>query len=296
MNNLAKRWGLKLHLTTPFLLIVACYGLLFGPGHAANSVDSSEPVKYYDVEVIVFKNNLVPHSPEFNLPTPSATRTEKTLDLSSPQGINKANDMGFIPLTAEELRLQDMVNHIIKSSRYELLTHIGWRQPGLNDEQSLPVWLRGGRVFGDGYSSIDQATASQADEITPLSETSMPTEPVNSDLYELEGQVTITLARYLHTHAELVLRKPVATEDVLNRNEALLTATDDLDLLELEGRLLLNYGLDEQRRMRSNKLHYLDHPEFSLLVLITPYKPPEEVSNIPVNEAQPVIQDPPGTG
>ena len=39
-------------------------------------------------------------------------------------------------------------------------------------------------------------------------------------------------------------------------------------------RILNNHSLKERRRMRSNKLHYLDNPEFSLLVLITPYEAP----------------------
>jgi len=42
------------------------------------------------------------------------------------------------------------------------------------------------------------------------------------------------------------------------------------------GNRLLNYGLNEKRRMRSKKSHYLDHPEFGMLVLITPCEAPEE--------------------
>ena len=40
-------------------------------------------------------------------------------------------------------------------------------------------------------------------------------------------------------------------------------------------RILNNHSLKERRRMRSKKLHYLDSPEFSMLILITPYEAPE---------------------
>ena len=36
-------------------------------------------------------------------------------------------------------------------------------------------------------------------------------------------------------------------------------------------RILNNHSLRERRRMRSRHLHYLDNPEFAMLILITPY-------------------------
>jgi hypothetical protein len=35
-----------------------------------------------------------------------------------------------------------------------------------------------------------------------------------------------------------------------------------------------NHRLKEHRRMRSETLHYLDSPELSMLILITPYEIP----------------------
>lgn len=273
------------------LLLISLLCLIVTQTQAADSSDQN-PVKYYDIELIVFKNNSVPKGHEFNLPTPSATPTENTLDLSSSSSIKRALASGFTPLSQEELQLQDNVKRIVRSSRYNLLTHTGWRQPGLEENKTIPVWIKGGRVFGRGYSSIDQITTSTELENNELTETETQTEsiinPVRSSLpglYELEGQITITLSRYLHTKAELVLRKPTDTANVLQQNEELVTS-DDLNLIELEGQLLLNYGLSEQRRMRSKKLHYLDHPEFGVLVLITPYEKPEEDLSEVVNDPQ----------
>ena len=46
--------------------------------------------------------------------------------------------------------------------------------------------------------------------------------------------------------------------------------------IQPDTRILNNHSLKERRRMRSSKLHYLDSPEFSMLVLITPYELPDE--------------------
>jgi len=144
--------------------ILTCAALVSLPCYAQDDVEQ-DPVKYYDVEIIVFKNIKVPRGHEFKLPTPSASRSENTLDLSDPVSIEQAGESGFTPLSAEELRLQDPVDRIIKSSRYNLLTHTGWRQPGLDEENSIPVWIKGGEVFDSRYSSIDQMiTLKQADD------------------------------------------------------------------------------------------------------------------------------------
>lgn len=257
------------------LLLTALVCSMFSPVYAQQASDQPE-IKYYDVEVIVFKNIKVPRSHEYNLPTPSASRTEKTLDLSNPRSIKKAGKIGFTPLKLDELRLSDSVQSIIKSSRYSLLLHTGWRQPGLDEASSIPVWVKGGKIYDSSYSSIDQMTQfnSSKDDTNPAISNTGLTSRMRG-LYELEGQITIILSRYLHTKTELVLRKPASVNTILQQGNA-LADNNESELLSMEGQLLLNYGLNEQRRMRSKKLHYLDHPEFGMLVLITPYEAAEE--------------------
>ena len=93
----------------------------------------------------------------------------------------------------------------------------------------------------------------------------------NEKLFELEGKITIVLARYLHTYADLIYRRPRLTLDQNMDNPELAAELEDSP----DTRILDNYHMLEQRRMRSKSLHYLDHPEFSLLVYITPYVKPE---------------------
>ena len=286
-------------------LFLAAASLLLGFSGLTSAQETQQPeLKYYDVEVIIFKNLSVPTAHEFNLPTPSASRQHNTLDLADPVSVQKATELGFSVIPVEELRLQDSVSNIIKSSRYSLLLHTGWRQPGLDEANSVPVWIKGGRVYDKRYSSIDQVTdiedARQPQNLSgqqemadakPLSDsedlgTAKAVKPYSADyLYELEGQITIVLSRYLHTRAELVFRKPAEPGNLLMLNEDPQLDSNSEDLV-LEGQLLLNYALNEQRRMRSKKLHYLDHPEFGMLVLITPYEAPEQLPQDTENPAE----------
>jgi hypothetical protein len=254
----------------------------------------TEEIKYYDVEIVIFKNVSVPKGHEFNLPTPAASPTENTVDLADPTSLEKARDFGFEPLKAEELRLQESVDKIVKSSRYQLLTHIGWRQPGLDQQHAIPIWIKGGTVFGPGYSSIDEILPAKS--VTAESNPDqIATAEINPNgLYELEGLITVTLSRYLHTKADLVLRKPADPYQLLQQSDELADTTAQ-EVADIEGQLLLNYALNEKRRMRSKKLHYLDNPEFGLLVLITPYEAPAAVVDEPLPESSPQPQNEPAT-
>lgn len=71
------------------------------------------------------------------------------------------------------------------------------------------------------------------------------------------GTIQLHVTRYLHLSFDLRYRVPY-TE----------VAGSPLELSEIEaGR---SYRLQDQRRARSNELHYIDHPLFGVLVLVTP--------------------------
>jgi hypothetical protein len=276
------------------LTFLALAMLLPGSGLAqSTSATEARVILRYDVEIIVFKNTQAPTSKEFILPVSSPSKGDKFLDLSSPKSVAAAGANGYELLPAAEFRLLDVVTRLIESPRYELLLHAAWRQPGLELEQVLPVWIKGGRIYGNEYTSIDnqieflesipQLNGSQKNkdqsfefdeqtlESLELQLLEQQTSKRHQGLYELEGKITIALSRYLHTYTDLVLRRPRLTVDPKLRNSA---QDRYLAAYAADTRILNNHSLKEHRRMRSKNLHYLDNPEFALLILITPYEVP----------------------
>ncbi len=63
----------------------------------------------------------------------------------------------------------------------------------------------------------------------------------------LTGQVALSRGRYLHLTLDLVYSPPSATGEPSER-----------------------YVLQQSRRMRSNERHYIDHPKFGVVAVITP--------------------------
>lgn len=264
-------------------LAISLLLLILLPGAILANVAGDEEIRYYDVEIVIFKNNKVPKGSEFILPVSSPRIDEEILDLSSPRSIEAAREKSYEIIPYDELRLTESVLKIVDSPRYSLLAHAGWRQPGLVKDLALPVWIRGGRIFGTEYTSIDDYTSllemsnsdtaqQSAESGSSLSVLAKSGADIQAGLYELEGKVTIALSRYLHTYADLVLRRPrLAIDPEIDLNNENKFWDEDLP----DTRILNNHLLKEHRRMRSNRLHYLDNPEFSMLILITPYETPE---------------------
>jgi hypothetical protein len=300
-----------------FLSLLVCLSLMPGVSIAqSGNAGDDELIPRYDVEIIIFKNVKVPTSREFVLPVSSPGETEEMFDLSSPASVDSALKNGYEVLTASEFRLLDVATRLDKSSRYQLLLHAAWRQPGVDREQALPIWLKGGRIYGNEYTSIDSKiewidSNSWADESvdsssnTTLNSTAKAYEfdeqtleaqklqlqeeqstQQHKGLYELEGKITIALSRYLHTYIDLVLRRPRLSADPVldNAAEEAYLATQVADT-----RILNNHLLREHRRMRSKNLHYIDNPEFGVLVLITPHEVAEGFVEAPI-EADPEVE------
>jgi len=268
------------------LSVLLSFVLAFSGTSIAQSSNDDAELRFYDVEVIIFKNVRVPKGKELILPVSSPRMDDEIMDFSSPASIKQANEKGYELIPVDQLRLLDEVTRIVKSPYYELLLHVGWRQPGLDKEKALPIWIRGGRIFGDEFVSIDsQLTAlapasekqiedtnltiaddSQTTDITPASPRSNA-----QQIYELEGKITVSLSRYLHVYTDLVLRRPRLTLSGTTENPESATNQQNAPA---DTYILNNHSLKEHRRMRSKTLHYLDNPEFGLLILITPYELP----------------------
>ena len=288
------------------LLLLACNLPVIA--QTEEETTEEEPLRIYDVEVILFKNLQGPRGLEYIRPSLLPSKAESAVEIQSPDSIKAAAEVGYELLQQDDFKLLEQVEKIIQSSRYELMLHAGWRQPGLAFEESIPVWIRGGNLYGSEYSSIDfraqnyprptrqvdslgaedadsvideNSLAAEQDALDAILDpgaeaASQPMEPTglsertSGGLYELEGKITVSLARFLHVNADLVFRKPrpLGAVQVGVFNNPNSTAESS--------KILENHRLQERRRMRSSRLHYLDSPHFSMLVMISPYEIEQE--------------------
>ena len=139
------------------------------------------------------------------------------------------------------------------SEHYRPLLRVAWAQPGQErDDNAIALRINSEeQVEAPTYSGPWGFTMEVAEE---------ESEPV----YRLDGTITVTLGRFLHLRPWLVLTEAPDDEDAVDVGQ-----TDSLTPLWMdEDQRLQRYVLKESRRMRSNTLHYIDHPRFGILVRI----------------------------
>lgn len=139
-------------------------------------------------------------------------------------------DRTFRLVSRSDLSLDAVWSRLRRSARYRPFLHVAWRLPGLPRSAASPAHVSAG--LGDG-------SADAADH-------------VGGERPSVYGTVTVSLARYLQVDVDLLYSRPASGADA-----ALNT-------------IPTRFRLVSERRMRSRELHYIDHPLFGVLILLTP--------------------------
>ena len=128
------------------------------------------------------------------------------------------------------LTLGGVWNSLRRSANYRPLLRAGWLLPGLPAGSARPVHLR---------RSLAEGAGAGADE-------------AGGERPSVHGTVTVSLARFLQVEVDLLYHRPMSGE------------------ADAPGSAPTRFRLVSERRMRSGELHYIDHPLFGVLVLLTP--------------------------
>lgn len=282
--------ALKIRLalnTRALALILTLTGLFGTPAWAVDSKPASP--KFYTVELVIFQQTdsavmqaeQWPTHSDISAPdrfvTLGAIESGATATMPTPY-------RNFTPLPAADMQLGDAVRLMEKSSRYHVLMHIGWRQPGLDASKALPIWIQQ-TLGGDGSPSDASAatpnTAADASSLSTPVSTPAPVVP------NLQGTIRLHLSRYLHLSFDLdytvpapagtttdAAPTPAMPADIAADTSQPLPAVSSNISAKPQQPNQVVFILKEQRRVRSGELNYFDHPAFGVLALVTPYTPP----------------------
>ena len=157
------------------------------------------------------------------------------------QAVLSQESFAFRAVADADRNLAGAARSIRRSKDYRMLLHQSWTQP--IDAQSTAILLQGGDQFGDQF--------------------------------ELEGTLSVRRSRFLHVETDLWLTRFEATGSMQDPFQ-------DHPMAETYPALLLaatrglnhepgyRYHMAQQRRLRSNEVHYLDHPQFGIIIEIRP--------------------------
>lgn len=235
------------------------------------NISFAEDMRYYDVEIVIIENLSKESKNSENWPLQvNLVQPENTVQLGQPalsEWLPKDVDLksSYKLLRANTYQLTGEVEKISKSTTQRVIFHTAWRQPGLDKKQALPIYFK--REVPAAPVIEDQNSSEQTGEDDNLTAKSTPS--------ILEGILRVTLARYLHLEAELVLQDKLPEVEDSENPFAVLDNQSERNDIEKQGVIHLK---QKRNRIRSNELHYLDHPTLSILVHITQYKNPEDLT------------------
>jgi Peptidoglycan-binding protein, CsiV len=291
-------------LFTRLAPVVLSSSILCQPLLAQNTSEPSEedPIRWYQIELIAFSQSIpsqgqekwrpdiaLAYPPNWKqLKTPQKFKAPENVDsenspgetviksADTPKNSSIATDLTVEPyylLPREDNELNPNARALKRDKRYRVLFHQSWRQPVVDIDNAPSLLISGGDSF--------------------------------SNHHELEGSITISVARYLHLHTNLWFSEFTRNYGQEQGQWPALPIRPDLRQVEsqewstsLEGNdawsnfngpesefeKILNqpYVLDrvvlvkQKRRMRSGELHFIDHPLLGLLIKVTPYELPVE--------------------
>ncbi len=242
---------------------------------AAAAVHAAEPV--FDVEVVVFKHL----DSEFYSGDPEAILSEREWII--PDG----EDSDLVTLNPTQLQLGGAVARLRQSAAFRPLLHTGWRQPVLSRQltswipidtgDELPEFPGTGREF-EGAVRIYNNSGLVIDlDILMRAETEVPTEP--EETFEPETGMDINADSETDPETGLV-QEPAS--DLAADADELPDASEQnafsWQSAEQEPELMVTVRgatrLRETRKVDSDNLQYFDHPNFGVLVKLTPWSAP----------------------
>lgn len=203
-------------------------GLLCISATAMAEETPPEQPRWFQVELIFFEPVHSAATGEvWPIPKEAATAERPVMELTPPlkngarQGLAPA---AFQLLDPSNFAMAELSRKLLSSRQYRILSHIAWRQPTveLNNSRAVHVFEKRKRF---------------------------------------DGTVTVSLSRFLHLKTDITYYNP---EVYLGEQ----IAQQNIDTPNIE-----HFKLVESRRMRSNEIHYIDHPYFGIIALITPYEP-----------------------
>ncbi len=215
--------------------------------------------RWYNVEILIFKRL------DASIQTQELWRND--LSLSYPDRYRylrspKANPKSHLSLlTSDSYVLNRYKNALRRNEKFQILKHMAWSQQMQNEKRSPSIIISGGKQIGNRQ--------------------------------ELEGYIKIHIARFLHVTSNLWL-----TEDITSNTDVRWPSLPERPSLANAGRthaenkrtendstvfeeLEKQFGIERnspypiitlqnRRRMRSNELHYIDHPSMGIMVFMTP--------------------------
>lgn len=289
--------------------IIVIFSSQFAAAQNSESVsdDETSNQRWYQVELLVYSNDqetagdteLWEQQPDLQYPPNSVLLTdpsEKTAADGLPSSLDtktlqspiinsvELEEAAFTLLPTEELKLLSAARKIAYQRDFRILFHGAWRQFISERDKAESIIITGGDKFDNHYEL--EGTIKLGVERYLHIETDLWLNTFTSNIGLLEtpwqllpqrpsSESFSTTFRENHADDPNQLYSTAGHSSSLPKPSAAQKRISEADLIELFGSRFSverTVTLRQKRRMRSDELHYLDHPLMGLIVKITQHE------------------------
>ncbi len=210
--------------------------------------------KLYQVNIIVFSHITSSALSSETWPNKLINpNVNGTIDLLGQQNIG-----AYQLLSNDQFGLQNELNKLNSDSKYRVLLTMSWTQPMSSSRGAKWIHIYGGQPYDQAGQPINNYA------LTQTATTSLAGDPTQATpaYWEINGRIKVSFQTFYQIYTRLYLTEP----------ESLMTGSGDKNPAgNFQPTPLITFDLNENRHTRLNKLNYIDHPLFGVLIKITPY-------------------------
>ena len=323
---------------------------IFAFATCAISTPAFAKQKWYQVELILFSINNSEEAYTESWPeSPDILNVINKIELLTPANVRRLDNQNnntnvkqtqyqasqpvqtivpFATVNKSEHRLTVTANKLKNSPKYDLLLHVGWRQPAFRSKDKSAVYLHDGADIPTNKAQLLSTHRKNSDAARQITEfddegisglvaeklgntidTRNNLNPGEPGIQRFFGTLKLSLSRFLHIDIDMKYRglmdrsapSPIniqtdiqknAAENVNNEFQTSFDSIENLGGPDFENIKLLtpqDYRLQTSRRVKPGEIHFFDHPIFGLITMVTRYALPKPEEEESTTNMQPFI-------
>ena len=181
-------------------------------------------------------------------------------------------------LGSAQNQFKDIIRKLSRERGNKSLMHMTWQQAMQPRHRAKPVRVFSGKDYSprfklNGQSTLSQTTQSDVPDFDFLGGSFTVAE--HKPVWKLDGTINIYLDHYLYVETALNLREEgTKILDVMRESTRYNPST-----VNLSSPFLYSFPMKQNRRVRSDEIHYFDHPRMGMILQIRKMQQPIDRAN-----------------
>ena len=180
---------------------------------------------------------------------------------------------GAVLLAESQSQFKEIIATLKREKGNKSLMHMTWQQSMVPRNRAIPIKLYSGHDFSNEYEQNGQPLQSSDDsnglpqfDFMSSGFLAEPQKPV----WKLDGTLNIYLEHYLFIETAFNLREEgEKTVTLMHRDNPASTGIDSKPEIDsVTSPFLYSIPMKQNRRVRSDEVHYFDHPKMGMIIQI----------------------------